>query len=133
MSLQHREFVNQLRDAERLRLYVQSELSTKESLDASLKEVQMISHRLKLKAKEVADKASRAKAERDVARHETVMARLETEVAGNARAQVESELPRVQCALATSEGGRLKAESKLNSVRQLRRRPTGRRRKRIVA
>ena len=46
------------------------------------------------------------------------MARLEIEAAGNARAQVESELSRVPCALTTSEGGQLKAESELEFVRQ---------------
>ena len=46
------------------------------------------------------------------------MAQLETEVAGSARAQVELELSRVQCALTTADGGRLKAESKLDSTRQ---------------
>ena len=65
MSLQHREFANRLRDAERLRLYVQSGLSTQESLDASLKEVQMIFQRLELEAKEAADKVAWAKVERD--------------------------------------------------------------------
>ena len=87
MSLQHREFVTRLRDAERLQLYVESELSTQESSDASLKEVQMVAHRLGLEAKEATDKA-----ERDAAHHETEVARLETEAAGHARAQVESEL-----------------------------------------
>ena len=118
MSLQHREFVNRLRDVERIRLYVQSGLSTQESLDASLKEVQMTAQRLELEVKEAEDKVARAKAKRDTARHKTAMARLEIEATGNAQAQVESELSRVQCALATSEGGRLKAESELDSVRQ---------------
>ena len=72
MSLQHREFVNRLRDAERLRLYVQSWISTQESLE--------------LEAKEVADKAARVEEERDAARHETEMAWLETEAVDNARA-----------------------------------------------
>ena len=67
MSLQHREFVNWIRDAERLQLYVQSRLSTQESLDASLKEVQMTAQSLELEAKEAANKASRAEAERDAA------------------------------------------------------------------
>ena len=86
MSLQHREFVNRLRDAERLRLYVQSGLFTQESLDASLKEVQLTTQHWELEAKEAADRAAQAEAERDAARHEMMMARLETEVAGNARA-----------------------------------------------
>ena len=118
MSLQHREFINRLRDVERLRLYVQSGLSTQESLDASLKDVQMIVQRLELEAKEAADKEAWAEEERDAARHETAMARLEIEAVGNARAPVESELSRVQCALTTSEGGWLKAESELEFLQQ---------------
>ena len=47
----------------------------------------MAPHRLGLEAKEATDKA-----ERDAARHETEVARLETEAAGHAQAQVESEL-----------------------------------------
>ena len=95
MSLQHREFVNRLRDVERLRLYVQSGLSTQESLDATLKDVQMTTKCLELEAKEATDKAARAEAERDAARHETTTAWLETVAVGNAWAQVESELSRV--------------------------------------
>ena len=86
MSLQHREFINQLRDAERLQLYVESGLSARESLDASLKEAQLTIQRLELEAKEAADRAARAKTERDAARHEVAMARLEIEAAGSARA-----------------------------------------------
>ena len=118
MSLQYREFVTGLRNAERLRLYVQSGLSAQEGLDASLKKAQLITRRWKLEAKEATDKAARAKVERDVAWHETVMARLETKATGSARAQVELELSRVQCALTIAKGGRLKAESNLDSVRQ---------------
>ena len=47
-----------------------------------------------------------------------MMARLNTEAAGNAQAQVKLELSRVQCALTTTDGGRLKAESELDSARQ---------------
>ena len=85
-------------------------------MDASLKEVQLTAQRWELEAKEAADKAARVEAERDAARHETVIARLETEAAGNSRAQVELELTRVQCALTTVEG--VKAESELDSARQ---------------
>ena len=69
MSLQHREFITRLRDAERLRLYVESGLSARKSLDASLKEAQLTIQRLELEAKEAADRAARAKTERDAARH----------------------------------------------------------------
>ena len=84
MSLQHCEFITRLRDAERLRLYVESELFARESLDASLKKAQLTIRRLELEAKEAADRAARAKTERDVARHEVAMARLEIEAAGSA-------------------------------------------------
>ena len=71
-----------------------------------------------LEAKEAVDRAARAEAERDAARHEAAMARLETDAAGSARAQMESELARVQHALTASKGARLKTESELDSVRQ---------------
>ena len=69
----------------------------------------MTAQRLELEVKKAVDKASRAEAERDAAHHETTVEQLETEAAGRARPQVESELSRVQCALATLEGGWLKA------------------------
>ena len=46
------------------------------------------------------------------------MAWLEIEAAGSARVQVELELSRVQSAMTTSEGGRMKSESKLGFVQQ---------------
>ena len=116
MSFQHCEFSARLRDAKRLQLYVQSGLSARESFDASLKEAQLTARCLELEAKEAADRAARAKAERDAARHEKVMAQLETEVASSAQAQVELEFSQVQSALTTSKGSRLKAESELDSV-----------------
>ena len=95
MSLRHREFITRLRDAEQLWLYVESGLSAQKSLDTSLKEVQLSIQRLELEAKEVADRAARAETERDASRHEVVMARLEIEAAGSARAQVKLELSQV--------------------------------------
>ena len=95
MALQHHEFQLQLRDAEKLRLYVKSGLSDQESLDASLKEAQSSVRHWELEAREVVDKATRAKAERDVARHKVVKARLDTDAASSARAQMESKLTRV--------------------------------------
>ena len=56
MSLQHREFTTRLRDAKRLRLYVESGLSARDNLDASLKEAQLTIRRLDLEAKEAADR-----------------------------------------------------------------------------
>ena len=86
MSLQHREFINRLRDVERLRLYVESGLSTWESLDASLKETQLTIWRLELEAKEASNMAAQAKTKRDAVWHEVAMARLEIEAARSARA-----------------------------------------------
>ena len=95
MALQHHEFQLWLRDAKKLRLYVQSGLSDQETLNASLNKAQLNARRWELEAKEAVDRAARAEAERDAARHEAAMARLETDSAGRARAQMESELARV--------------------------------------
>ena len=65
------------------------------------------------------DRAARAEAERDAARHETAMMRLETDTAGSARAQMESELALVQRALTALEGIQLKAKSEFDSVHHL--------------
>ena len=78
---------------------------------ASLKEPKLACRRLELGAKESAKRAARAEAERDTARHEAAMAKLEIEGATNTQAQVESELTRVQSALAVAEGAHVEAES----------------------
>ena len=78
---------------------------------ASLKEVELTCRCLELEVKESAERAARAEAERDAARHEAAMAKLQIEGAVNTRAQVEFELARVQRALAVAEIGRLRAES----------------------
>ena len=65
MSLQHCEFIDRLRDAEWLRLYVEFGLSVRDSLDASMQEAQLTIQRLELEAKEAADKVARAETERD--------------------------------------------------------------------
>ena len=71
-----------------------------------------------MEAREAAERVTRVEAERDVARHELVMARLEIDAAGSARAQMEYELAQVQRALATSEDARRKMESKLDVAQQ---------------
>ena len=111
MALQHHEFELRLWDAERLRLYVQSGMAEREMQSASLKEAELPFHRLELEVKESIERAAWAEAERDVANHEAVMAKLEIEGAVNTLAQMESELTRVQRALAIAESARLKAES----------------------
>ena len=67
-------------------------------------------------AKEVVEREIRAKVERDAARHNVAMARLDIEAAGSTRAQVESELARVQHALVALEDARWKVESELDGV-----------------
>ena len=49
MALQHHEFELQLRDAKRLRLYVQSGMAEREIQSASLKEAKLACHLLKLR------------------------------------------------------------------------------------
>ena len=73
---------------------------------------------LELEAREVVERAARAMAERDAARHEVAMARLEIKVAGGTRAQMESKLARVQRALASSKDAQQKVESDLDGARQ---------------
>ena len=84
MAFQHREFRTQLREVERLRLYAQSAFFNKKALSASLMEEESRSRRLELEAREAVKRATCAKAERDAARHEVAMARLEIDAAGSA-------------------------------------------------
>ena len=64
--LQHQEFELWLRDAERLRLYVQSGMAKREMQSTSLKKAELACRRLELQVKESTERATRAKAERDV-------------------------------------------------------------------
>ena len=111
MALQHHEFELRLRDAERLRLYVQSGMAEREIQSASLKKAELACRRLELEAKDSTERAAWAEAERNTARHEAAMAKLEIEGVINTRAQMEFELAQVQCALAVAESARLKAKS----------------------
>ena len=92
MALQHHEFELQLRDGERLRLYVQAGMAEREMQRASLKKAELACRRLELEAKESVERAARAEVERDVACHEAAMAKLVTKGVVNTRAQIESEL-----------------------------------------
>ena len=78
---------------------------------ASLKEAELTCRCLELEAKESAERVAWAEAERDAARHEAAMAKLQIEEAVNTQAQVDFELARVQHTLAVAENARLKAES----------------------
>ena len=110
MALQHHEFELRLREVERLRLFVQAGMVEREMHNASLKKSELACRRLELEARESAERAARAEAERDTGRHEAAMAKLATEGAVNTRAQIESELPRVQSALVLAEEARWRAE-----------------------
>ena len=63
MALQHHEFELWLRDAEQLRLYMQSGMAEWEMQSASLKEVELACRRLELEAKESVERAARAETE----------------------------------------------------------------------
>ena len=95
MSLQHHEFELRLRDAERIRLFVQAGMAEREMHSASLKKVELECRRLELEARESAERAAQAEAERDTACHEATMAKMVTEGAVNIQAHIESELAQV--------------------------------------
>ena len=110
MALQHHEFELWVRDAERLQLFIQAGMAEREMHSASLKKAELACRRLELEARESVERAARAKAERDTKRHEAAMAKLATEGAVNTRAQIESELARVQSALVLAEEARWRAK-----------------------
>ena len=118
MALQHHKFELRLRDAERLRLFVQAGMAEREMHIASLKQAELTCRRLELEARESIERAARAKAERDTARHEAAMAKLTTKGALNTRAQIESELDRVQNALALAEEACQKAEFEYGTAQE---------------
>ena len=124
--LQHHEFELRLRDAERVRLYVQARMAEQEMQSASLKKAELACRRLELEAKESAERVARAETERYAACHEAAMAKLATEEAVKTQAQIESELAWVQTALALANmeplGRRWPWRGKL----------AGRRKKRVV-
>ena len=86
-------------------------MAEREMQSASLKKAKLVCRRLELKAKESAEKAARAEAERDEACHEAAMAKLTVEAAIKTLAQIEAELARVQRALAVADNARQRAES----------------------
>ena len=93
-------------------------MAEREMQSASLKKAELACRGLKLEAKESNERATRAEAETDAAGHEVAMAKLATEGAVNARAQIEFELARVQRALALAEDARQRAESEHGADRE---------------
>ena len=86
-------------------------MAEREMQSASLKGAELVCRRLELEAKESAERAARAEVERDTARHEAAMAKLEIEGVVNAQAQMESELAWVQRSLTIAKRACLKALS----------------------
>ena len=78
------------------------------ALSASLAEAKSSSRHWENEAKESVEKMARAEAERDTACHDASMARMDADAVGNARSKVESELARVQNAMAFAEEDRWK-------------------------
>ena len=95
MTYQHQDFQTRLRDAERLCPYSQLVISDHKELCASLVEAESSFRRSKNEAKGIVERMVRDEAERDVARHDALMACMDADAAGSARAKVESELAKV--------------------------------------
>ena len=89
MTYQHQEFYTRLRDAERLWLYTQSVVSDHRALSASLAKAESSSWCWENEAKESVEKMARSEAERDTTRHDALMARMDADAAGNAKAKVD--------------------------------------------
>ena len=118
MALQHHEFELWLRDPKWLRLFVQAGMAEREMHSASLKKAELECRRLELEARDFAERAARAEAERDTTCHKAAMAKLATEGAFNTRVQIESELARVQHALALTDEAHRKAELKHGAAQE---------------
>ena len=85
-------------------------MAEREMQSGSLKKDELACRRLELEARESAERAAPTESERDAACHEAAMAKLATEGAINTRAQIDSELARVQRALVLVEEARRRAE-----------------------
>ena len=116
MTYQHQEFQTRLRDAERLRLYAQSIVSDHKVLSAFLAETESNSRCWENEARGSVERMARVKAKKDAARHDALMARMDSDVAGKARARVESELARVQNALVATDKVRQKADNEVSCL-----------------
>ena len=85
-------------------------------LSASLYEAESRSRLWEKEAKEGVEKVALVEAERDATRHEASMASMDVNAVGRARAKVESELGRVQHALAILEEVRREAEDEASRL-----------------
>ena len=73
-----------------MQLYAQSVVSDHRALSASLAEVESSSRSWESEAKESVEKAARAETQRDAARHDASMARMDADTVRSVRAKVES-------------------------------------------
>ena len=85
-------------------------------LSASLAEVESTSRRREKEAKGSVERMAQAEAERDIARHDALMDRMDVVMAGIAKAKVESELARVQNSLAVAEEARRKVDDEVGRL-----------------
>ena len=91
-------------------------MAEREMQSTSVKKVELACRRLE--ARESVERAARAEAERDAACHEAAMAKLAAEGAVSTRAQIESELARIQRALSLTEDARQREESEHGATRE---------------
>ena len=99
-----------------MRRYAQSVVSDHRALSASLAEAESSSRHWENEARGSVERMAQAKEERDIARHDDSMARMDADAARSARAKVESELARVQNALVVAEEARRKVNDKVSRL-----------------
>ena len=85
-------------------------------LSNSLVEVESSSWCWENEARGSFERMARAEAERDVARHDALMTRMDADTTGSAMAKVESELARVQNVLAVAEEAKRKADDEVSRL-----------------
>ena len=85
-------------------------------MSPSLAEVESSSRCWENEAKESVEKMTRVEAERDTARHDASMARMDANATGSAKAKVESLLARVQNALMLAKEARRKAKDEASCL-----------------
>ena len=85
-------------------------------LSASLAEVESSSRRWGNEAKGSVERMAQAEVERDIARHDALMDRMDVVMAGIAKVKVESELAKVQNSFAVAEEARRKVDDEVGCL-----------------
>ena len=91
-------------------------VSNHRALSASLAEAESRFWRWENEARGSVERMARVEAERDVARHDALMTRMDADAVRNVRARVESELARVKNALAAVKEARRKADDEVSRM-----------------